>query len=453
MRGAGGRVTPECAFASGAASLWSRCSMTQTSVLRAWSVAAASLRDSATRSCAGAEPSAALARARSAAARFGLVAALLPMLITLGCLPAYYDDKRNQSSSAQPPEPFNGGPVALDAGRRLDATAADGRIVVPQCPSNLLDCDGLCFDPRSTAEHCGACGNVCLAPARCVAGTCEPTCTAGEQLCAGTCIDVQSDPAHCGSCSGSCRAEQTCRAGSCAAPTSDWQTLGGNMQRTGDNGREQGTPPLAPGWAVSLVAAPLQPVVVEGTRVFVSYATRFAESGPLFALDVATGNQLWVHDFGRVGDVGQPTVRDGRVYLELSAGADFSSQLAVLRADSGAVVWTRELESQLQRYWAPTVTAAAIYLDSGDGDALHALRRSTGAELFVNGELEAYDAWSAAADDRGVYTFVAGKLRRHDLQTGAVSRTMSVTWTGAEHSMMTAPVLAAEGTVYVIAPP
>ncbi|MDB4972041.1 MAG: hypothetical protein JWN48_382, partial [Myxococcaceae bacterium] len=42
---------------------------------------------------------------------------------------------------------------------------------------------------------------------------------------------------------------------------------------------------------------------------------------------------------------------------------------------------------------------------------------------------------------------------RHDLQTGAVSRTMSVTWTGAEHSMMTAPVLAAEGTVYVIAPP
>lgn len=47
------------------------------------------------------------------------------------------------------------------------------------CPGDgLIDCDGLCIDPKSDLDHCGACGNACAAFQSCVDGACvgdDPT--------------------------------------------------------------------------------------------------------------------------------------------------------------------------------------------------------------------------------------------------------------------------------------
>jgi hypothetical protein len=93
-----------------------------------------------------------------------------------------------------------------------------------------MACDGVCVDPSRDA-HCGACGNVCAPGQECVtaptdAGTppgyaCRIDCTRqpGTLRCGARCIDPRSDADHCGACDRRCdlaHADSRCDAGRCA---------------------------------------------------------------------------------------------------------------------------------------------------------------------------------------------------------------------------------------------
>ncbi len=85
--------------------------------------------------------------------------------------------------------------------------------------------DGVCSTLGDDPNNCGACGNVCLAPAQdCENGTC--VCPDAESLCGSPdagiplfCINTTEDPVNCGSCGNQCEetyaANSGCRFGLC----------------------------------------------------------------------------------------------------------------------------------------------------------------------------------------------------------------------------------------------
>jgi Stigma-specific protein, Stig1 len=89
------------------------------------------------------------------------------------------------------------------------------------CAAPEQDCGGGCVDTMTDTEHCGACGNRCLAGQRCAIGACAASrCPLGQRDCAPRaampmCVDVRSDPMHCGACGTACAAGEVCTAGRC----------------------------------------------------------------------------------------------------------------------------------------------------------------------------------------------------------------------------------------------
>jgi hypothetical protein len=77
-------------------------------------------------------------------------------------------------------------------------------------------CGGVCLDPLTTPQHCGACDNMCMPGQLCQAGQC--VCAAGQMACGAGCVDLQTSNKDCGMCGNACAQGETCMAGKCRAP-------------------------------------------------------------------------------------------------------------------------------------------------------------------------------------------------------------------------------------------
>jgi len=100
-------------------------------------------------------------------------------------------------------------------------TAGSGRACrggACQCPaSRPAQCEGRCVDPASDAQHCGRCGNACVAGAWCRNGACA--CPSPQVHCPVVgCVDPRVDNAHCGACGVTCGSGTQCILGRCLAP-------------------------------------------------------------------------------------------------------------------------------------------------------------------------------------------------------------------------------------------
>lgn len=87
---------------------------------------------------------------------------------------------------------------------------------VCQCPVGQMFCGGVCLDPLSTPQHCGACDMMCAPGQLCQAGKC--VCGAGQMDCGAGCIDLLTSSKACGMCGNVCAEGETCMAGKCRAP-------------------------------------------------------------------------------------------------------------------------------------------------------------------------------------------------------------------------------------------
>jgi hypothetical protein len=83
------------------------------------------------------------------------------------------------------------------------------------CGPSLSLCDPRCVDLSQDPTNCGACGVVCDADKRCVAGVCRAQCVAPTTECGIECVDTRTNPAHCGRCGMDCGSSAICRAGAC----------------------------------------------------------------------------------------------------------------------------------------------------------------------------------------------------------------------------------------------
>ena len=128
------------------------------------------------------------------------------------------------------PADSTGSPDATDSPDGVDPVdSSDGPV---DCAAGQIACLGVCIDPLTSVDHCGAmddcvganAGFACAAGDACVSGACAATCAPGQVLCGGACVDPGTDAAWCGAtgdCAGanageSCAAGATCVAGSCS---------------------------------------------------------------------------------------------------------------------------------------------------------------------------------------------------------------------------------------------
>jgi hypothetical protein len=71
-----------------------------------------------------------------------------------------------------------------------------------------------CVDPKTSAEHCGECGQRCDANETCHDGECRCSELPGTLECEGVCVDTLSSREHCGECGRVC--PELCIRGTCA---------------------------------------------------------------------------------------------------------------------------------------------------------------------------------------------------------------------------------------------
>jgi outer membrane protein assembly factor BamB len=233
-----------------------------------------------------------------------------------------------------------------------------------------------------------------------------------------------------------------------AQTTADWPMFGGNPAHTGTNDLENGVPPLTLDWAVPLTPTVLNPVTIEGNRVFVTGTYYFNPEAWLWALNTADGTLAWRYNFGSVFSVNPPGVSEGLVYVQMGNHTP-SSRLFAFNAADGTIAWTSPFEAQWERYYSPTIADGKVFVDAGYYGGIYGYDAATGARLFANTAVEQYDQWTPAYDAGVVYSFVQGNLRAHDPTTGATLWTNASLWIWDGWSMYTCTVIGG-GKAYVI---
>ncbi len=117
------------------------------------------------------------------------------------------------------------------------AACADGQrcvggSCVADCPASAAVCDSRCVNLQEDSLNCGACGRACAPTgvntlSRCRAGACQVSCQVGFDDCDnnptnGCETDTRTSAAHCGACGQACapnRAAGRCEAGACTLGT------------------------------------------------------------------------------------------------------------------------------------------------------------------------------------------------------------------------------------------
>ncbi len=112
-----------------------------------------------------------------------------------------------------------------DAG--VDVPVAPVDVITPSgCPAGLVNCGGMCTNPRYDPRNCGGCGMVCPTTTFCVNGACS--CPPNQLLCGESrCTDPRTDPDWCGpgTCGRPCQAppngSRGCQDGRCVYTCND----------------------------------------------------------------------------------------------------------------------------------------------------------------------------------------------------------------------------------------
>lgn len=153
-----------------------------------------------------------------------------------------------------------------------------------------------------------------------------------------------------------------------------WPQHQRDAARTGYQPEADLPPPFAVTWRwhpenpSTSVSGRVQPVVADGT-VCVGYY-----DGTLYALDAATGAEMWQHA-GSGAITASAAIDDGRVFYGSSSGAVYGVDLA-----DGATLWTANADGPVLT--APCVAEGRVYVGSTDG-RLYALNAATGVVVWI----------------------------------------------------------------------
>lgn len=137
----------------------------------------------------------------------------------------------------------------------------------------------------------------------------------------------------------------------------------------------------------------------------------------MFALNAATGAQVWQHAFTAAYSINPPTVYKGNVYVErCDNGGD--TNLWSLNATTGTVNWNSAFGSQWENYLSPTVyQTVGIWMDGGSYGGLYGFNFDGSQKAFVS-EAQV-DEWTPTYYNGTIYSWVSGTFKAINPATGA----------------------------------
>lgn len=190
------------------------------------------------------------------------------------------------------------------------------------------------------------------------------------------------------------------------------------MARTGAVSGSVATRRAQIAWATAIPVVPSNPAVVGG-RIFFS-----ENQGAVACHDARSGAQIWRRTLPASFSVTPPTVVGGRVFLTRFYSS--TSETMALNAVDGTTIWSSPVVAQWQNYGAPCVIDGRVFTGGGWGGGLYGFDQATGAQLFFNSSLPQADRWAASATGAGLLTWIQGSVRRHNVATGVVERTVTL---------------------------
>ena len=110
-------------------------------------------------------------------------------------------------------------------------------------------------------------------------------------------------------------------------------------------------------------------------------------TGEVFALDAATGRQIWVHKLPGMGNMSSPAIYKGKVYVGMSVPAS----LACLDAGTGALVWKGEIQGAVNTGMgdvSPAVSDGVVVTDAVSS------ARTVDGKVTMDVSVRAFDAGS-----------------------------------------------------------
>jgi outer membrane protein assembly factor BamB len=232
-----------------------------------------------------------------------------------------------------------------------------------------------------------------------------------------------------------------------------WSTYQGNADHSGYVPASLNPNEFSEGWVRDVIgSAALNPVAAGDGKVFVTTLGYF---GPnvVMALDSATGEELWTNNFGNVHSIQPPAYANGTVYIQ-STNHQNDSFIWALNAESGEIIFQTAYENQWDRYYAPTVYEANVYIGGGYYGGAYAFNGISGEELWNADWGNQYMQWTPAVNEAHVITYTG----LNDPQLTVINRLTGVVefsipdpnfeWDG--WSMNLAPVLGSQNNVLAI---
>jgi hypothetical protein len=131
------------------------------------------------------------------------------LLVLAGAASAFSCSSDTEST---PQDTSSSGAPGSKGGAGGNAELGSGGSAFAQCPSDQRFCEQDCVNPSTDTNHCGSCGNACVAGQSCVTGNC--VCMGDTTLCGGQCVDTDVNVLHCGRCNSPCH-DGVCKEGVC----------------------------------------------------------------------------------------------------------------------------------------------------------------------------------------------------------------------------------------------
>jgi outer membrane protein assembly factor BamB len=181
-----------------------------------------------------------------------------------------------------------------------------------------------------------------------------------------------------------------------------------------------------------------------------AFTTKAGSQGALQAVDRASGEQVWLVEFGGDATVFGPAATGDLFVVSVWEGDDGTAMVA-LDAESGEEVWRVEFDSYPT---APTYMDSVVYVATTGGldadSAMVALDAETGEELWRYDAPEALDLGERVAVADGVVVAAAWSLEENGIGAyGFDTETGDVLWTFTESDEITFDPVVADGIVLI----
>jgi len=204
----------------------------------------------------------------------------------------------------------------------------------------------------------------------------------------------------------------------------EWPTFGNGPEHTGYYPGLLGFEPLVQRWQYA-TGVSVNPLAVAEGKVF--YGTLGNQGGYLYAvaLDAVTGSEAWRVQFQPGNSLNAPSYFKGSLYLQRGNSGD--AQLWALNAASGSVKWSAPYDTQSGYHLAPAVSDLGVFVNGGMFGGLYGFNQETGVRKF-SASMEQEERWTPSLWGGGLYSFIDGKFRNHDLATGAINWALDFGW-------------------------